>query len=40
LRAVAFPATTPYFYFRAACDGSGEHSFAETFEEHLNNACP
>jgi len=40
LRAVAFPATTPYFYFRAACDGSGNHSFAETFEEHLNNACP
>lgn len=39
LRAVAFPAETPYFYFRAACDGSGRHLFAITFEEHLNNAC-
>ena len=26
--------------FRAACDGSGRHSFAETFEEHVGNACP
>lgn len=39
LRAVAFPAQTPYFYFRSACDGSGRHSFAETFEEHQANAC-
>lgn len=39
LRAVAFPAETPYLYFRAACDGSGRHNFAITFEEHLNNAC-
>lgn len=39
LRAVAFPAETPYFYFRAACDGSGRHLFAITYEEHLNNAC-
>lgn len=39
LRAVAFPATTPYLYFRAMCDGSGRHSFAETFEEHELNAC-
>lgn len=39
LRAVAFPAETPYFYFRAACDGSGRHNFAITFEEHLNNSC-
>lgn len=39
LRAVAFPAETPYFFFRAACDGSGRHNFAITFEEHLNNAC-
>ena len=37
--AVAHPATTPYLYFRAACDGSGEHLFAETFEGHLQNAC-
>jgi len=40
LQAVAFPAETPYFYFRAACDGSGRHVFAQTFEEHLGNACP
>jgi UPF0755 protein len=40
LKAVAFPAQTPYYYFRAACDGSGRHLFAETFDEHLGNACP
>jgi len=40
LRAVAFPAQTPYFYFRALCDGSGKHAFAETFQEHQTNACP
>lgn len=40
LQAVAFPAQTPYYYFRAACDGSGRHVFAETFEEHRGNACP
>jgi UPF0755 protein len=39
LMAVAYPAETPYYYFRAACDGSGRHNFAITFEEHLNNAC-
>lgn len=40
LRAVAFPAQTPYYYFRAACDGSGRHVFSETFDEHLTNECP
>ena len=40
LRAVAFPAQTPYYYFRAACDDSGRHEFSETFEEHLSKACP
>ena len=40
LRAVAFPAETEYYFFRAKCDGSGYHGFAETFEEHLLNACP
>jgi UPF0755 protein len=40
LRAVAFPEKSPYFYFRAACDESGNHVFAETFEEHQANACP
>ncbi len=40
LKAVAFPAQTPYYYFRAACDGSGRHLFSETFDEHLANECP
>jgi UPF0755 protein len=40
LKAVAFPAQTPYYYFRASCDGSGKHVFAETYEQHLNNSCP
>jgi UPF0755 protein len=40
LEAVAYPAQTPYFYFRAKCDGSGTHAFSVTYEEHLNNACP
>lgn len=39
IRAVAFPAETSYYYFRATCDGSGRHLFAKTFEEHLNNNC-
>lgn len=40
LRAVAFPAQTPYYYFRATCDDSGQHNFAETYDEHVGNACP
>lgn len=40
LDAVAFPADTPYLYFRALCDGSHRHAFAATYEQHLNNACP
>jgi peptidoglycan lytic transglycosylase G len=40
LRAVAFPAQTPYYYFRAACDHSGRHVFSETFTEHASKACP
>jgi UPF0755 protein len=39
LQAVAFPAETAYYFFRAKCDGSGYHDFAETFEEHLGNGC-
>mgnify|MGYP000864726904 CR=1 FL=1 len=40
IEAVASPAQTPYYYFRAACDGSGKHQFSITYEEHLQNACP
>ena len=40
LRAVAVPAETNYLFFRAKCDSSGYHVFAETFDEHLQNACP
>jgi UPF0755 protein len=39
LQAVAFPAETPYYYFRARCDGSGLHIYAETFDEHVANEC-
>jgi UPF0755 protein len=40
LQSVAYPAQTHYYYFRAKCDGSGLHSFAETYAEHVQNACP
>jgi UPF0755 protein len=40
LKAVAFPAQTGYFFFRMACDNSGRHNFAATFEQHKQNACP
>jgi len=40
LRAVAFPALTPYYYFRATCDESGSHNFAETYDAHIQNECP
>jgi UPF0755 protein len=40
LQAIAYPALTPYYYFRAACDQSGKHNFSETYEQHLNYACP
>jgi UPF0755 protein len=39
LKAVAFPASSPYYYFRAKCDGSGHHSFAVNLQQHLKNAC-
>lgn len=38
--AVAEAPQSNYFFFRATCDGSGRHLFAETFPEHLENACP
>ena len=39
LQAVAFPVESPYYFFRAACDDSGRHNFAITYEEHLINGC-
>lgn len=39
LKSIAYAIESPYYYFRAACDGSGLHNFAVTFEEHINNAC-
>ncbi|HNB54204.1 MAG TPA: endolytic transglycosylase MltG, partial [Anaerolineales bacterium] len=40
LQAVAYPVVTDYYFFRAACDGSGQHEFAVSFDEHQANACP
>lgn len=40
LQAVAYPAQSPYYFFRARCDGSGYHNFSTTFEEHLQKGCP
>jgi UPF0755 protein len=39
LNAVAFPEISEYYYFQAACDGSGWHQFTRTYEEHLQNLC-
>ena len=39
LKAVAFPAKTQYYYFRARCDGSKRHNFATTLDEQISNAC-
>lgn len=40
IRAVIYPATTNYFYFRASCNGDGSHQFSLTFEEHVGKGCP
>jgi len=40
LQALASAPTTTYYFFRAACDGSGRHTFAETYDQHLANSCP
>lgn len=39
LQAVAFPASSPYYFFQAVCEDSGAHVFAITYEEHLANNC-
>lgn len=40
LWAVGRPEASGYFFFQAACDGSGRHVFATTYEEHIANNCP
>lgn len=40
IKAIVFPQTSSYYFFRAKCDGSGLHNFAETYDQHLNNECP
>ncbi|MCX8063481.1 MAG: endolytic transglycosylase MltG, partial [Anaerolineales bacterium] len=40
IQAVANAPKSDYFYFRAACDGSGRHLFAKTYAEHMENSCP
>jgi UPF0755 protein len=40
LQALANPEESPFFFFQADCDASGQHVFAITFEEHLKNNCP
>ena len=40
IHAAIAPQQSPYYFFRAACDGSGYHVFAVTFDEHVANACP
>lgn len=39
IHAAIYPAEGDSLFFRAACDGSGYHNFARTFEEHLANGC-
>jgi UPF0755 protein len=39
IRAVIYPADTPYFYFRASCNNDGSHLFSIDYDEHLSKAC-
>ena len=39
IQAAVNPAETGFYFFRAACDNSHYHSFAVTFDEHVQNAC-
>lgn len=40
IQAVVFAQDSPYYYFRARCDGSGYHNFSETYAQHLQYGCP
>lgn len=39
ITSVLFPVDSPYFFFRADCEGSGAHVFSVTYEEHLSKSC-
>jgi UPF0755 protein len=39
IQAAENPESTNYYYFRAKCDNSGKHIFAQTLEEQIANAC-
>lgn len=39
IRAAIYPIETDFIFFRAACDNSGYHEFAHTYDEHLANGC-
>lgn len=39
IRAAIYPVESSYFYFRAKCDRSNYHSFATTYDEHVQNGC-
>ena len=39
LEAAVAPADVPYLYFVAVGDGSGEHRFSVTYDEHLGNVA-
>ena len=38
IHAALYPTETDYFYYRTKNNGSGEHNFSKTFNEHVNNA--
>lgn len=39
IQSVSAPADVSYLYFVAKGDGSGEHAFADTYEQHQQNVC-
>jgi UPF0755 protein len=39
IRAAENPDKSDYLYFRAKCDNSGAHAFAQTLQEQIANAC-
>lgn len=39
IQGTVYAEQSDFLFFRAACDGSGYHNFARTFEEHVANGC-